>query len=331
MRGLLDAAQATPPQATPHVDARGTARDPWAHARDRRGRTGVADTVNLPQSVQCAKTRTGALDASVIHLLEQERIVSFVERLRNREGIVPPESQRDLKRNLRQYPPAKFIASARVRVERVLLSDRELCSVPAATDAPTLEPLPDMAQEAAQALGELFLQASGLAALVPELAGVVARYAVAGLLEVPKLSVSMAGGVYTDYTGGQPMVVAMATAATDLDDIVRLFREQWRAEFLPGQRDRAPDSLSLGLWLRHCRRVLERDGDDEGTSYRRLAELSFDIWPKTRPRGETLDGHYERALEARAEQVRKSMEAVDRWKETIFGPPDTSPGQPPET
>lgn len=285
----------------------------------------------LPFPVEHPKTRAGTADAIVIGFLENDRIVSFVQRVRAREGIVPPESPRELKYNLRRHPPDQFLSAARLRVKRVLACDQHLwCFLLGGAILPS-DASPQGKPKIRRALQELFLQASGLQSLIPQLARVVARYIVAGLLEVPKVSVSIAGVVYTVHTTGEPMVVAIATAGTDLDDLIRLLRKQWRAEFLPRRRDRAPDTLTQGLWLRHCKRVLERDRDDEGTSYRRLAELSFAIWPQTRPHGEPLEPHYERALQARAEQIRKSMEAVEGWKKTILDPPSASAKQQPET
>lgn len=279
--------------------------------------------------VKRPKTRPGMIDAITAGFLDEPRIVYFVARMRARHGIIPPETRRELKENLRSFRPEEFLPITRTRVERVLLSDRSLLPQVPTANLPTLEKLPPHLRDQAQALGMLLLEASGLEPLVEQLARAVARYIVVGLLEVPRLSVDAGGGVFTDFSSGEPIVIAMATAATDLADIVRLFRKQWREQFLTRQRDRAPDTLTQGLWLRHCRRVLEREGDPEGTSYRRLAELSFEIWPQTRPRGAPLDPAYERALDKRAEQIRKSMEAVDAWKLEAIGPSDET--LPPET
>ncbi len=286
--------------------------------------------LSLPLSpVKRPKTRPGMIDALTAGFLDEPRIVSFVERVRAREGITPPETRGDLKHNLRTFRPDDYLPAARRRVERVLLSDRDLLPQPPASNLPSLQELPPGLLAQAVALGNFVADASGLEPLLDRLSRVVARYIVVGLLEVPQVSVDTGGAVFTDFSSGEPIVIAMATAATDLADIVRLFRKQWREQFLTRQRDRAPDTLTQGLWLRHCRRVLEREADPEGWSYRRLAELSFHIWPKTRPRGKELDPAYERALDKRAEQIRKSMEAVDAWKLEAIGPSDET--LPPET
>lgn len=278
-----------------------------------------------------AKTRKGIPDGITIGILELPKIVSFVERIRAREGIVPPETRRELKENLRLHPPTKFEPEARVRVERVLILESARGMGLPRGGLPSVEALPQEAQAAAEAIGQTTCDASGLGHLLGHLPGVVARYIVAGLMEVPSASLVGGGGVQTTTQGGERMVIAAATSATDLDDLVRLLREQWRAEFLTGQRDRGPDTLTMGLWLRHCRRVLERSGDAEGISYRRLSELGFAIWPETRPRGEPLEPGYERALERQASRARDAMDAAQKWVDDLHGAPDQPPGEGPGT
>jgi len=258
-----------------------------------------------------------------VHVLQADPVQRFVSDVRTREGIVPPIVHEDLQANLRDHPPEQFEEQALPVAREVL--EEEMEDLPEVREGfrrleeQLEESAIDATGDATSLLGT-FDEVLQLDQLSQQGARIIARHIVVGLMEPAlPLSIDTMGVVYvvdTDDTG--PMVVGIATQATDLDALLENFRTTCRHHFVPGKRHRVPRTFIETAWLRFCRTQLKRHGHEEGRMDMQLAELSYEIWPETRPGHDIASPEYEAELRKKADQIRANSKNFEHWRDKYF-------------
>lgn len=280
----------------------------------------------LPDYLQPVRLRDKQAYAFTIGTLNEKPVQDFVDQVRQREGIVPPENAEELAYNLDHHPPERFEAEA-------LEFTKAYFEEPSAADLGGLDlaghDLSQILQEKPILVTPPGYLEQFMAAVVPlaeiraEFAKLLARHIVVGYLEVPDAVSSIRlGGVFTDDSNGFPVVYAVAGPGCDLDDLIAKLRAKCREAFVHGGRERGPDKAVKTAWQRAIAHYLRRQGEAEGRIDLKVAELSFAIWPETRPQCDEVSPQYEAALRAEADRFRTNSANFKDWTDTFPGDED---------
>lgn len=280
-----------------------------------------------PENLQPGNLRDKYAYAFTIGLLNEEPVQDFIDRVRAREDITPPENAEELAYNLERYPPEQFEAEA---FEFLLTHIEE----PTPADLRRI----DLSQiDVAEYLKENPLLFAPPGMLEPFMAVtlplddirtqamlVLARHIVVGYMELPVAISSLPSGwVFPTEQDGVPQVIMIAGPGCNLDGLIAKFRATCRETFGTGQRERGPDKAIKTAWQRAFAKYLRRHGEDEGRIDHKVAELSFEVWPETKPAFDTVSPQYEAAIRAEADRFRANSANFSDWIDEFL--PDCDP------
>ena len=274
----------------------------------------------------------GILTAASI--LKDPVVQAFVRQVREREGIVAPISQDELAYNREQHDPLAFFHEALPIADEHLGReifgegdplgpvDGQPAQVAEIPDLPDLED-PEAVMAAAlqgpmAALMEVFIGVFRAEEAVPAAARVISRYIVAGYLEPPEPipSTSVTIGKLCEKDGG-PFLLAIIAPWANMDEDTQKVKAVHRDQYAKGKRVRVPDTAIETLWLRFCLQDMGRDPDSE-TGYTAAAELSFEVWPLTKPKHPKGSQRYEAAVRRWADKIRKRSRQWEKWRDVMF-------------
>ena len=174
---------------------------------------------------------------------------------------------------------------------------------------------------------ELFMRMLRAEAAVPVLARTISHFIVGGYLEIPK-PVPTTGMVVGPlvFPGGDWYLAALIAPWAPRREV-----GQWIGAVLPkvGKRERVPDKLEETLWMRFYMQQMAGEAGEEAWDYRSAAELSFEIWPKTRPKnrqGQAWlpgDKPYEKAVARVSNRIQKNSKKWEEWREVYLRDAET--------
>jgi hypothetical protein len=181
--------------------------------------TSIPNSVGAPDKLAYAIT---------CELLSGKLYQYFVDCVRRRERIMPPETVEQLHGNLELFPPEQFEAEAADVARNSIRQsiEEDLPAVQASLEQHQT-PAPAANQNPLDLLAPMIGQAVDTDALTEALGHALARHIVTGALEVPAAIFFNLGAVSTTDMAGVPLVVARAGPATDLDSVIKRFREAW--------------------------------------------------------------------------------------------------------
>lgn len=264
--------------------------------------------------------------AYTIGLLSEDPVQEFVDRVRRREGIAAPENAEDLAYNLEHHAPEELEPEA---FEFLLTHIEEPTSADMGKIDPTQTDLAEYMKEnpvlyTPPGMLESFMQkAIPVGDIRSDAARVIARHIVVGYMEVPEPIFSVhPGWVVPTEHDGVPQVLMIAAPGCDLDELIRTFKETCREMFGTGQRERGPDKAVKTAWQRAMAKYLRRQGEDEGRVDHKVAELSFEVWPETKPGFDEVSPQYEAAIRAEGHRFRTNSAVYAAWIDSFLGPDD---------
>ncbi|MHB8995886.1 MAG: hypothetical protein ACYC63_11630 [Armatimonadota bacterium] len=262
--------------------------------------------------------------AFTIGLLNEEPVQDFIDRVRRREKITPPEDAGELAYNLDHYSPEDYEAEAfefamdyiehPTPAEMGKIDPSEIDVAEYIKENPLLLTPPGMMEG-------LIMRAIPLGDIRSDTAKVIARHIVVGYMELPEPIFSVPPGwVLPVEDDGVPQVIMIAGPGCDLNKLIAIFRETCRETFGTGQRDRGPDLAAKTAWQRSLAKYLRRHGEDEGRIDQKVAAQSFEIWPGTNPPFDVFSPQYEAAICDEADRYRSNSANFKEWLDSIFGP-----------
>lgn len=286
----------------------------------------------FPESIYLNPMRENLKYALTIGLLNQDNVMDFVDMIRSRENIVPPENAEELAFNLKHYPPKQFEKEAVKVIEEFIeqlfvecMNDygfaENKVDEPCSDDSTGQQIYAQILTILAEAFNKL-IQTDKLKA---HLSKVIARHIVVGYMELPPPIFSVPfGGVMPLKFAGMDYVVMIAGPNCNLEKLFRSYRSQYRQTFGSGVRDRGPDKADKTAWQKAYAKYLQRHGEDEGRIDYKVAEVSFEIWPELKPDCDEASPEYEAAIIAEAERFRANKANFEGWQERIAPSEDDS-------
>ncbi len=270
-------------------------------------------------------------DAITWRLISSEKYQRFVESIRDREDIVPAETLDGLRYNLEHHPPENFEAEACDFAFRTLTEDLDQDSpgLPDFLSQPSPPP-PTGPQDTIPSIIEALRPALDFDNFPIAVGRALSRHIVTGFLEVPAPIPMIFGGVCVSDIDGELMVIAVASAATDLDTLLTEFRDTCKETFDLPQRRRGPDLITETGWLDACDRILRLSDHARHNIHMHLADISYELGFRPRPDFDTVSPEYEAALRTDADTIRKNLQNYRDWlRRTI--PAENTPENNPET
>lgn len=268
--------------------------------------------------------------AMTFRLISSEKYQRFVTSIRDREGIVTPETLDDLPYNLEHHPPENFEAEACDFALRYFTEDLEQ-RCPDLSDllSQPSPPLPSIPQDIMPSIIEGFHAALDFDNLAIAVGQALSRHIVTGFLEVPAPIPMTFGGVSVSDTEGEPIVMAVASAATDLDALLKEFRDTCKDTFDLPDRRRGPDLATQTGWLDACDRILRLSDHTTHNIPMQLAEISYELGFRPRPDFDTVSPDYEATLRTDADAIRKNLDNYQAWLDRTM-PDENTPENNPE-
>ena len=170
--------------------------------------------------------------------------------------------------------------------------------------------------------GKLFQVETGVGVMARN----ISRFIVGGYLELPEaVPVTGMAVVPWVFPGGDWYVIALVAPWTSRREVgARIGAVLPKAK----KRVRVPGKIEETLWLRFYMMELAGERGREAWDFRAAAELSFEIWPQTRPKdkaGEPWgpgDKPYEKAVKRVSDRVGRNSDRWEAWREVFLRGPD---------
>jgi hypothetical protein len=98
-----------------------------------------------------------------------------------------------------------------------------------------------------------------------------------------------------------------------LDELFNTSKDIYRETFNIGERERGPDKAIKTAWQRGMAQYFRRHPEKGQRIDHRIAELSFEVWPETKPPfDEEADAYYE-AMYDEADRYRSNSANYKEW------------------
>lgn len=258
-----------------------------------------------------------------ISLLRKPELAEYIDEVREREGIMPPETRDELDENLANHPPEALLADATAfaetfwsrAVEEVFRPHIEKHVLPVVLPMVQMmnKPIPD------DPVKEMVNSILDLPTLVRNTGRIIARHIVTGFFEIPQaLGTPGSGVTVATFPDGTRFLVAMISGIDTLESVVTDIRQKAKEVFVEGERQRLPNLWVETAWFCYYRDWLISHGEDEILIYVTLAELSFEADPQRCPPATASKGEREAAVRVEAERIRKNCENHDASAGDIF-------------
>lgn len=270
--------------------------------------------------------------AITFRLISSEKYQRFVESIRDREDIVPPESIENLPYVLEHYPPENFEAEACDFAFRTFTEDleQEWPGLPDLLSQPPPAPPTTPAQDIMATFIPTLRTLISFDTLPIAVGQALSRHIVTGFLEVPTPISMNVATVQVLNIEGELTVMAVASAATDLDALITEFRDTCKETFDFPQRRRGPDLITETGWLEACARILRLSDHSGHNIHMHLAEISYELGFRPRPDFDAVSAEYEAALRTDADAIRKNLDNYRGWLDRTI-PDQNTPENTPES